>query len=106
MNLLKLPAFGHAQSVNPHGIENIVAAGLGYEAHVSNPQHAAQDVIDRGQQVESNVQQTGAELIHTVTPGIQHSISAAGHTWTQTETRAVELTHIAIPWLEGSLVSG
>jgi hypothetical protein len=100
-NLLKLTSIGHAPTNDPNKIENLVAAGLGYSAHVANPRNAGADVIDRAQQAESDVQQTaGFELPHVAHVNIPHSISGSGHTWSTVEKRVVSVDHEVIPWLD------
>lgn len=99
-NLLKYLAVGHASSNDPNKITPLVAAGLSHDAHLNKPAESAHTIIDRGQNVESDVQKTGQNLAKTI-PTVKHqTLSAVSHTWESVEHGTQTIDHIVIPWLD------
>ena len=100
MNLLKLVAAGHAATNDVHKVENMVVAGLGEAAHVANPDHAVQTIIDRAQQTEAPVK---GELEHTVKVVTHNPASVPAHTWDNPQVQQSMIKHVHIPVFEGTL---
>jgi hypothetical protein len=97
-NLLKVVAFGRSAGADVNKIENLAAAGLGAHVHVGNPSYAGQEIIDRAQNVESDVVKTAhIELPLVATAPIQHSTTAVSHTWTVVQRKPIVTDHITIP---------
>lgn len=74
-------ARGHAGSNDPHALENLVAAGQGYEVHVANVDHAGHDVINQGYQSVSNVSHEAATLPEVLITHTNHAVSSIPHSW-------------------------
>ena len=92
--MLKLVAAGHPSGNDPHKVTNMVAAGLDEAAHVANPDHAVQEIIDRNQHVAAAIK---PELEHTARAVVSNPVAAVAHTWKNERVIQTPLDYIHIP---------
>lgn len=94
MPMLHFLSVGQPAAKDSNKVENLVVAGLGEGAHITNPDHAVQTVIDETQKLELHPH---PELTKHVTADFPSPVTSVSTTWNNVEKKTLALEHVHIP---------
>lgn len=98
MNGLRVLSIGQSAGNDPHKVTNAVVSGLPELAHVANPDHSVQQIIDNNQSVEAEVTGVPRNVAGIVIPSF-HAVPQ--QIWQNFDHKTVMMDVVPIPWLEG-----